>query len=106
MAKAETMFTPWHAYSNFCKEFILTETTKSNSLDLIALIEVYNKLSFKSNNLHQITSANSINSRKLYKNKYENIMYKNYNNSQINLDVNTIYTVVRLKFDIVPSCKI
>ena len=24
------------------------------------------------------------------KNKYENIVYKNYNNSQINIDVNTI----------------
>ena len=24
------------------------------------------------------------------KNKYESIMYKNYNNSQINIDVNTI----------------
>ena len=24
------------------------------------------------------------------KNKYENIMYKNYNNSQINIDVNTL----------------
>ena len=24
------------------------------------------------------------------KNKYENIVYKNYNNSQINIDVNTV----------------
>ena len=27
---------------------------------------------------------------RIYKNKYGNIAYKNYNNSQINTDVNTI----------------
>ena len=59
-------------------------------LDLKDSIKWGNKLSFKSNNLYQITSANNINSKRLYKNKYENIMYKNYNKSQINIYVNTI----------------
>ena len=45
---------------------------------------------FKSNNLYQITNANNINSKRLYENKYENIVYENYNNSQIDTDVNTI----------------
>ena len=64
-------------------------------LDLRDSIKGGNKLSFKSNNLYQITSENNINSKKLYKNKYENLMYKNCNNSQINVDVNTIYAVIR-----------
>ena len=36
-------------------------------------------------NLYQITSTNNItiNSKGLYKNNFENTMYKNYNNSQI-----------------------
>ena len=45
----------------------------------------------------QTTSANNINSKRLasyIKNKYENIVYKNYNSSQINIarckSVNTI----------------
>ena len=38
---------------------------------------------FKTNNLYQITSANNISSKALYKNNYENIVYKNYSNSQI-----------------------
>ena len=41
-------------------------------------------------NLYQITSGNNINSKRLYKNKYENIVYKNYDNSQIKIDVNNI----------------
>ena len=45
---------------------------------------------FKSNNLYQITNANNINSKRLYENKYENIVYENYNNSQIDTDLNTI----------------
>ena len=45
---------------------------------------------FKSNNLYQIANANNINSKRLYENKYENIVYENYNNSQIDTDVNTI----------------
>ena len=36
------------------------------------------KLSFKSNNLYQITSANNINSKRLYKNKYENSLINIY----------------------------
>ena len=64
-------------------------------LDLKDSIKGGNKLGFKSNNLYQITSENNINSKKLYKNKYENLMYKNCNNSQINVDVNTIYAVIR-----------
>ena len=47
-------------------------------------------VSFKSINLDQISSANNINFVRIYKNKYENIAYKNYNNSQISTDVNTI----------------
>ena len=47
-------------------------------------------VSFKSINLDQISSANNINFVRIYKNKYENIAYKNYNNSQIRTDVNTI----------------
>ena len=38
--------------------------------------------------MYQITSASNINSKRLasyMKNKYENIVYKNYNNSQINI---------------------
>ena len=40
----------------------------------------------KADNLYQITSANNItiNSKRLYKNNYENTVYKNCNNSQIN----------------------
>ena len=38
---------------------------------------------------------------RIYKNKYESIAYKNYNNSQINTDVNTIASkildIVRVK---------
>ena len=36
-------------------------------------------------NLYQITSANNItiSSKRLYKNNFENTVYKNYNNSQI-----------------------
>ena len=45
---------------------------------------------FKSNNLYQIANENNINSKRLYENKYENIVYENYNNSQIDTDVNTI----------------
>ena len=40
--------------------------------------------------MYQIISANNIISMRIYKNKYENIAYKNYNNSQINTDINTI----------------
>ena len=40
--------------------------------------------------MYQITNANNINSKRLYENKYENIVYENYNNSQIDTDVNTI----------------
>ena len=47
-------------------------------------------VSFKSINLDQVSSANNINFVRIYKNKYENIAYKNYNNSQISTDVNTI----------------
>ena len=38
--------------------------------------------------MYQISSANNINSKRLasyIKNKYENIVYKNYENSQINI---------------------
>ena len=59
-------------------------------LNLKDSIKWGNKLHFKSNNLYQITSVNNINSKSLNKNKYENTVYKNYNNSQINIDVNTI----------------
>ena len=31
-----------------------------------------------------------MNSTRIYKSKYENVVHKNYNNSQINTDVNTI----------------
>ena len=31
------------------------------------------------------TSANNINSKRLYKNKYEKLLYKNYKNSKINI---------------------
>ena len=40
--------------------------------------------------MYQISSANNIIYMGIYKNKYETIAYKNYNNSQINTDVNTI----------------
>ena len=47
--------------------------------------------------MYQITNANNINSKRLagyLKNKYKNIVYKNYNNSKINIarlkSVNTI----------------
>ena len=40
--------------------------------------------------MYQISSANTIIYMGIYKNKYETIVYKNYNNSQINTDVNTI----------------
>ena len=52
------------------------------------------------NNLHQITSANNINSKKLHKNNYENIVYKNYNKSQIDTDV-----IIVLKFGTVGILK-
>ena len=48
---------------------IYPETSKSNRLK--DSIKRGNKLSFKSNDLYQITSANNINSKRLYKNKYE-----------------------------------
>ena len=44
----------------------------------------------KSNNLCQFTSASYIKSKTLYKNKYEYIVYKDYNKIQINIDVNTV----------------
>lgn len=42
--------------------------------------------------MYQISNANNIISMRICKNKYENILYKNYNNSRINADVNTIGT--------------
>ena len=65
-------------------------------LDLKGSIKWGNKLSFKSNNLYQITSKNTINSKRLYKNKYEDIVYPNYINSQINIDVNTFQRILKL----------
>ena len=65
-------------------------------LDLKDSIKWGNKLSFKSNNLYQITSKNTINSKGLYKNKYEDIVYPNYINSQINIDVNTFQRILKL----------
>ena len=44
-------------------------------LDLKDSIKWGNKLSIKSNNLYEITIANNVNSKRLYKNKYENTMY-------------------------------
>ena len=44
----------------------------------------------KTNYLYQIIGAIKINSKRLFKNNYENIVYKNHNNSQINTDVNII----------------
>ena len=50
-------------------------------------------------------NIDNINSKRLYKNKYENIVYKNYNNNKINIDVNIIYCYWVLKFDIVQVAK-
>ena len=58
-------------------------------LDLKDSIKRGNKLSFKSNNLYQITSASNINCKRLNKNKYENVVYKNYN-SRVNTNVSTV----------------
>ena len=40
--------------------------------------------------MYHITSANNINFKRLYENKCENILNKNYNISQVDTDVNTI----------------
>ena len=45
-------------------------------LDLKDSIKWGNKLSLKSINFHQITNAKDIKSKRLYKSKYENIIYK------------------------------
>ena len=45
-------------------------------LDLKDSIKWGNKLSLKSINFHQITGAKDIKSKRLYKSKYENIIYK------------------------------
>ena len=48
----------------------------------------------KTNNLYQIISASNIiiSSKRWYKNNYENIVYKNYNNSS-HIDVNIIWVL-------------
>ena len=56
-------------------------------LDLKDSIKWGNKLTLKSINFHQITNAKDIKSKRLCKSKYENIIYKNYYNSQFNIDV-------------------
>ena len=53
--------------------------------------------------MYQISSGDSINSKRLFKDKYENIVYKSYNNSQINTDVNTIGSKI---WDIVQVVKV
>ena len=60
---------------------IYTETTKSILLNLKDSIKWGNKLSFKSNNMYQIARASNINSKRLYKNKYEIFVCKDYNNT-------------------------